>query len=222
MDLEKIAKSFNKFIKDEAIIAVGTFEDDNLFLNYLIKLLDEDKKKAHFIPMTSKQASILHSLGQPIISLSDREIDVAIEFCVQADSFNNFIKNDTKSFIRDKMVAQSALNLVLVVNDYDLVEEIDKDIYVEISTFSWERTIINLQSYGFSRVVKDTDDLFVKTEMGHYLARITLDKNISLEDFEYSVRNIPGVLETGVFLGLSDIFFVINNKDEIDVKIRKN
>ena len=116
------------------------------------------------------------------------------------------------------MIAQSALNLIVVSYLHDATEKIDKDVYVEISSFAWERTIINLQSYGLARVVKDTEDNFVKTEMGHYLARITLDKNISLDDFEYSVRNIPGVLETGVFLGLADIFFVIDSHDQIITK----
>ncbi len=222
MNIPKIAEAFEKFVKNEAIVAIGTSEYDSVFLDELIKLILISKKKIYFVPTTSKQATQLHSLGQSVISLSDKEIDVAIEFCSQADSFNNFIKNDTKSFIRDKMIAQSALNLIVVVNDYNFIEKIDKDVYVEISSFAWERTILNLQSYGLARVVKDTDDNFVKTETGHYLARIAIDKNISLDDFEYSVRNIPGVLETGVFLGLTETFFVINNKDEITIKMRRS
>ena len=222
MNIPKIAAAFEKFVKNEAIVSIGTLELDNEFIDEFVKVLLISKKKIYFVPTTSKQASQLHALGQSIISLSDKEIDVAIEFCSQADNFNNFVKSDTKSFIRDKMIAQSALNLVVVVNKYDFVEKIDKDAYVEISSFAWERTILNLQSYGLARVVKDTDDNFVKTETGHYLARIAIDKNISIDEFEYSVRNIPGVLETGVFLGLSDTFFVINDKDEITIKMRKS
>lgn len=222
MNIPKIAAAFEKFVKNEAIVSIGTLELDNEFIDEFVKILLISKKKIYFVPTTSKQASQLHALGQSIISLSDKEIDLAIEFCSQADNFNNFVKSDTKSFIRDKMIAQSALNLVVVVNKYDFVEKIDKDAYVEISSFAWERTILNLQSYGLARVVKDTDDNFVKTETGHYLARIAIDKNISIDEFEYSVRNIPGVLETGVFLGLSDTFFVINDKDEITIKMRKS
>jgi ribose 5-phosphate isomerase len=62
----------------------------------------------------------------------------------------------------------------------------------------------------------------VKTETGHFLARITLDKNISLDDFEFSVKNIPGVLETGVFIGLADIFFIIDAHDQIIIKTTSN
>ncbi len=221
MNIQKIAEYFGEFVKNEAIIAVGTSEQDVKVIEKIVLVLGNSGKKVYFVPTTAKQAAQLHSLGQAVISLSDKEIDVALEFCSQADSFNNFVKSQTRSFIRDKMIAQSALNLIVVVNDYDFVEKIDKDVYVEISSFAWERTILNLQSYGLARVVKDSDDNFVKTETGHYLSRITIDKNISLDEFEYSVRNIPGVLETGVFLGLCDTFFIVNSKDEITVKTRK-
>jgi len=222
MNISKIAHEFERFVKDEAIVAVGTSEYDKEFIDEFIKLLLINKKKVYFIATTSKQAIQFKDLGQTVISLSNKEIDIAIEFGKQADNFNNFIKSNTKSFIRDKMIAQSALNLIVVINNYDFVEKIDKDVYVEISSFAWERTILNLQGYGLARVVKDIEDNFIKTETGHYLARITIDSNISLDEFEYSVRNIPGVLETGVFLGLCDTFFIVNNKDEITIKIRKN
>ncbi len=218
MNIRQIAERFETFVKDEAIVAIGTSEYDAEFIYEFVKLLLHKNKKVYFVATTAKQATQFHHLSQQVVSLSDKEIDVAIEFANQVDNYNNFIKKDTKSYIRDKMIAQSAQNLIVVSNLYNVVEKIDKDIYVEISSFAWERTILNLQSYGFARVVKDTEDNFIKTETGHYLSRITLDKNISLDDFEYSIRNIPGVLETGVFLGLADIFFIIDSNENIILK----
>jgi ribose 5-phosphate isomerase A len=218
MNIPKIVEKFETFVKDDAIVAIGTSEYAAPFIDELVKILLTKNKKVFFVATTAKQATQLYNLGQQLVSLSEKEIDVAIEFADQIDTYNNFIKKDTRSFIRDKMIAQSALNLIVVSNYQWIVDKVDKDVYVEISSFAWERTILNLQSYGFARVVKDTDDNFIKTETGHYLSRITLDKNISLDDFEYSVKNIPGVLESGVFIGLADIFFVIDPHDNIIIK----
>lgn len=222
MNLPKIVEKFETFVKEGAIVAIGTSEQDAAFVDELVKILLAKNKKVVFVATTAKQATQLYNLGQQIVSLSEREIDVAVEFSNQIDTYNNFIKKDTRSFIRDKMIAQSALNLIVVSKYQDVVEKIDKDVYVEISSFAWERTILNLQSFGFARIVKDTDDNFIKTETGHYLARITLDRNISIEDFEFSVKNIPGVLETGVFIGLADIFFIIDAHDQIIIKTTSN
>ncbi|MDD3244611.1 MAG: ribose-5-phosphate isomerase A [Candidatus ainarchaeum sp.] len=213
MDLQAIIKEFDHYINDGNIVAIGTSRYDAEFVDELVKYLLFKKKEVFFIATTSRQAAQLSDLGQKVVSLNDKEIDVAIEFIDQVDSDFNFIKKDTKSFIRDKMISQSALNLITVCDRLDLVDKITKDVSVEISSFAWERTILNLQSYGLARVVLDIDGNIIKTETGHYLARITLDKNITLEDFEYSVKNIPGVLETGVFLGMADVILIVDKND---------
>jgi ribose 5-phosphate isomerase A len=221
MNIPLIVKEFVKRVKDKNIVAIGGFGGDSEFIKEFIKYLKDTKKKVYFIPTTSKQAKEFHDLEQDMISLNDKEIDIAIEFVDQVDSYYNFAKRRTKSFVRDKMISQSALNLIVVTDHFNVVDDINIDIYVEISTFAWQRTIINLQSYGLARVVKDNNDNFVKTEIGHYLARVTLDKHISLEDFEYHVRTIPGVFETGLFLGLADTLFIYNEeKDELKVRSR--
>jgi len=219
MNMQLIVSEFLKRVKENNIISIGSFDGEAEFIDELVKILIIEKKKLIFVPTSTKQAKQLHDLDQKTISLNDKEIDIAIEFVDQVDSYYNFIKKRTHSFIRDKMISQSALNLIVITDNYNVVDDINSDIYVEISTFAWQRTIINLQSYGLARIVQDLNDNFVKTEIGHYLARVTIDKNISLDDFEYHVRNIPGVLETGVFLGLADTIFIYN-ENENTLKIR--
>jgi ribose 5-phosphate isomerase A len=221
MNIPLIVQELLKRVKEEQIISICAFEKDIELIDELVKILIIEKKNLFFVPINSRQAKQLSDLGQKTISLNDREIDVAIEFVDGVDQYYNFFKKKTTSFIRDKMISQSALNLIVVVNNHNFKEEIDSDIYVEISSFAWQRTISNLQSYGLARIVSDVDGNFFKTEMGHYLARITIDKNIILEDFEYSVRNIPGVLETGLFLGLADTIFVyFEEENRLEIKTR--
>lgn len=219
MNIQAIIKEFDEYISNGNIIAIGTSRYDTEFVDELVKYFLFKKKDVFFVATTSRQAAQLANLGQKVVSLNDREIDVGIEFVDQVDFDYNFIKRETRSFIRDKMISQSALNLITVADKMDVVDKISKDVSVEISSFAWERTILNLQSYGLARVVLDIDGNIIKTETGHYLARITLDKNITLEDFEYSVKNIPGVLETGVFLGSADVIFIIDKDDSKSQKI---
>jgi len=222
MNIPLIVNKFVELIKHDDIVAVGAGKNDKEIISELVKYLSLDDKRVVFVPTVNAQAKLFHDLGQKTISLSDREIDVAIEFVDQVDKYYNFIKKTTNSFIRDKMIAQSALNLVVVTDKANIVDDISSDIYVEISTFAWQRTILNLQSYGVARIVMDLEGNYIKTEIGHYLARVTLDRNITLDDFEYSVRNIPGVLETGVFLGLADTIFAVKDMHSIEVMTRDN
>ncbi len=223
MDLSLIAKEFIKEINPENVVAIASFEKDFDFISILVDLLKQEGKKVYFIPINPKQSKIYHSLNQDVVSLNDKEVDVALEVVDQLDFYNNFIKIKTNSFIRDKMISQSALKLVVLVDFKKYVPEITSDVCVEISTFAWQRTLIHLQSFGLAHVLYDSDSEFIKTEIGHFLVKIKLDKNITLDDFEYSVRNIPGVLETGVFLGLADVSFIYNlEKNTLDVRKKKD
>lgn len=221
MKIELIVENFLKYIKPNDILAVGTSKYDVELIDELVQAIILRKMSVFFVASTNRQARHLNDLGQKTISLSEKEIDLAIEFVDQVDQYNNFVKKDTKSYIRDKMIAQSALKLIVVCDKRDLIETITKDVYVEISSFAWQRTLLNLQSYGNARMVVDEEQNFVKTEIGHYIIRITLDSNISLEDFEYSVRNIPGVLETGVFLGVFDTIFVTDYEDSNFLEVKR-
>lgn len=221
MNISLVALEFIKEIKPKNIIAIASFEKDLEFISYFVSLLEKEKKEVYFIPVNSKQAKHFFSLNQKVLSLNDKEIDVALEVSDQVDSYNNFIKIKTNSFIRDKMISQSALKLFVYVNSKNYVSEINSDVCVEISTFAWQRTIIHLQSFGVAKILQDDSGEFIKTEIGHYLVKIKLDKNITLDDFEYSVRNVPGVLESGVFLGLADTTFIYDKeKDVLEVKKR--
>lgn len=214
MNLPLFSDFFYKEIKDKNVVAISPFIYDHELITLITEKSKRDKKTIYFIPITAKQAKHYAFLGQKMLSLNDKEIDVALDVADQVDHFNNFVKLKTHSFIRDKMIAQSALKLIVLTNTRRYVPEITLDVCVEISTFAWQRTLIHLQSFGEAKVLYEPDSDFVKTEANHYLVKIKLDKNISLEDFEYSVRNISGVLETGVFLSLADVIFIYNFENE--------
>jgi ribose 5-phosphate isomerase A len=219
MNLSLIAREFVKEVNNDNIISIGSFKEDLELISLIVNELNEKKMLVFFVPLNTKQSKHLLSLNQKILSLNDKEIDIALEFADRIDNFNNFVKIKTNSFIRDKMISQSALKLIVFTDSKNYSQETISKVCVEISTFAWQRTIIHLQSYGFAKILADNSE-YVKTEIGHYLVNISLDKNISLEDFEYSVRNIPGVLETGVFLGLADIIYLYD-KEKNDLIVKK-
>ena len=60
---------------------------------------------------------------------------------------------------------------------------------------------------------------FVRTVGGHYLVDLDIHKRFSFDDLDYNIRRIPGVLETGFFIGLADKINVVHNSKII---VKKN
>ena len=196
-----------RYIKDGDVVSVGSSALGEKFISKLAMALEEENVPIYsveFVPTSMRSAGIASSLGLPIADINEKEIDVAIEFADQVDKEFNFIKRDSKSFVRDKMIAQSAGTLVLVAEESAMVERLKGMIAFEVATFGWKRTLNQLDVFGKARLRLRQDKNPFKTETGHYLIDVDADKVFSYEDLEFDSKNIPGVLETGLFLGYAD------------------
>ena len=101
------------------------------------------------------------------------------------------------------MIAQSAGTLIVVADESALVEKLRGTIPFEIATFGWKRTLNQLDVWGKARR-REMNGIPFKTETGNYVIDVDVDGIFSYDDLEFETRNIPGVLETGLFLGYAD------------------
>jgi len=206
-----------KYIKRDYVVAVGTSLLGKAFMNKLAFAEAEKGVKISVIPTSLETAAIASQLKLPIASLNEREVDVAIEFADAVDENYNFIKRNSSSLVRDKMIAQSAATLIVVAKHGDYVKKLRGRIPFEVATFGYKRTMTQLNLLG-SVKLREVNGKPYKTETNHYLVDVEVDELYSLEDLEYQAKEIPGVLETGLFLGYADKI-VLHNKN-IEVKSR--
>ncbi|MCR4368439.1 MAG: ribose 5-phosphate isomerase A [archaeon] len=195
-----------RYIKDGDVVSVGSSALGEKFIKKLALSLEEESvpiNSIEFVPTSMRTAAIASSLGLPIADINEREVDVAVEFADMVDGDYNFIKRDSASFVRDKMIAQSAAILIIVCDEKNLVGKLRGRIPFEIATFGWKRTMNQLDGLGKAKR-RMNGSLPFKTETGHYVIDADVDKIFSYEDLEFETKNIPGVLETGLFVGFAD------------------
>lgn len=197
----RIEAFIEKYVKDSHVAAIGTSALGDEFLKALAWKVEMHALNVCIVPTSVSQIALLQGRNVQTVSLNDREVDVAIEFADQVDEQFNYIKRDSTSLVRDKMIAQSAAELIVVCPEKGMVKRLHGMIPFEISTFGWKRTLVQLQMLGS---VKHSLEEPKKTESGHYLAEASCDHLYPLEEFESMAKNIPGVLETGLFVGYAD------------------
>ena len=207
----------DKYIKKGNVLSFGTSEMAEIFLKKVALKAEDEKLSFSVVPTSAKMAGMLTELGLEVVSLNDVEIDVAVEFVDQADNFFNFIKRDSHSLVRDKMIAQSAAELIIIAERKNLVARLHGKIPFEIAIFGWKRTVAQLEKLGRANIVL-RDGKPAKTESNNYLAEVLVDRIYSLEDLEFQAKEIPGVLETGLFIGYADRMLLHNG--HIEVKSR--
>lgn len=221
LEEEVIDALVDKYLRNKATIALGTSTHSETFLKKIaIKVVDKELN-VKIVPTSFELATLCTSLKLPIASINDKEIDVAFEFASMVDNQFNFIKRDSKSLIRDKMIAQSATELIVVAEKKDYVKRLQGIIPFEIDSFGAERTLLQLDEFGEASFrLKENGERFT-TESGNYIVDVKFDQVYSLEDLEYDTKKIPGVIETGLFLGAADRLLLHNDKIEVKSRIIK-
>ena len=207
----------SKYVKSNQVVAFGTSEISEKFLKNVAMKIESENFIIEIAPSSLDLASIAASLGLKIANIDEKEVDVAIEFASCADEDFTFIKKDTSSLVRDKMIAQSAIEMLVVCAEENFKKSVHGVIPFEIAPFGWKRTLTQLDELGEAKIREFRNDFF-KTEGGNYIIDVDIDDVYSLDDIEYETKDIPGVIETGLFIGYADRVLLHNGK--ISVKSR--
>ncbi|MFH0970571.1 MAG: ribose-5-phosphate isomerase A [Candidatus Diapherotrites archaeon] len=208
----------SKYVKKDQVLAVGTNQLGELLLKKIGLLCEKEKWEITIIPTSTSQVQTAQTFHLPLTTLNEREVDLAIEFVGQADHDYSFIKRYSLSLIRDKMIAQSAAELIAILPENEYVEKLHGKVPFEISAFGWKRTLLLLEQIGRVGHAQYTQEP-EKTESGHYLVEVEIDEGLTPEEIDTQARLIPGVLETGLFLGMADRL-LLAGEEKITVKSR--
>ncbi len=221
LEEEIIEALIDKYLRDDITVALGTSKHSETFLKKIALKATENELKIKIVPTSLELATLCTSLKLPIASINDKEIDVAFEFASMVDNQFNFIKRDSKSLIRDKMIAQSATDLIVVAEKKNYVKRLHGKIPFEIDSFGAERTLLQLDEFGEASFRLKKNGERYTTESGNYMVDVKFDQIYSLEDLEYDTKKIPGVIETGLFLGYADRILLHNDRIEVKNRIVK-
>ena len=216
---ERIEALLEKYIKQDSIVSFGTGPTNDSFLKKLALYSINSSVRIKVVPTSHAMSILCSQLKIPLVSLDEVDVDLAFDFVDQVDEDFNYISNETTSLIRDKMIAVNAEEMIVVCDEKGFVPRLNSPISAEISSFAVNKTIAQLMNLGEVSLRK-LNDKPVLSETGHYFADIKTDEVYDLDDLDYQVKKIPGVLESSLFMGYADR--VILHGSQLIVKSRMN
>jgi len=200
---ETIEALVAKYVGNNMVLSFGTSRHTPKFIKKLAIKMEAEGVQASVVPTSREIASLLSAIGIPHASINDQEIDLAVEFVDLVDHQFNYVKRDSSSLVRDKMIAQSAAELIVITEKENYAKMLHGWIPFEVCVFGWKRTLLQLEKLGEAGL-RMQDSRPFKTETNHYIIDAKVDEIYSLEELEFQAKEIPGVLETGLFLGYAD------------------
>jgi ribose 5-phosphate isomerase A len=163
---------------------------------------------------TSHQALMLAvSCGIPLTTLDEHpQLDLAIDGADQVDRELNLIKGMGGALTREKIVASAAKQFVIVADETKLVERlgVNHSIPLEVLPFALPIVVVKVRELGGKPVLRGGKGKVgpVVTDNGNFILDVDFGPVDVLSELDVKLKLVPGVLETGLFVGMADVVYV--------------
>ncbi|MEI2635553.1 MAG: ribose-5-phosphate isomerase RpiA [Methylotenera sp.] len=212
-DKQLVAIHATKYVKDGMLVGLGTGSTANFFIEELARRQTEENLKVTTI--ASSQVSMIkaQSLGLNVIALTQvAEIDLYVDGADEITPDMTLLKGRGYDLVLEKLLAKAAKQFLVVADKSKLVDRIGTNyaIPIEVMPFAWKaakRSLEAASGVGELRQNVAKDGLSI-TSYGSLVLDMAFDKSISEESLNHLINNIPGVVEHGIFYGLTNAVLI--------------
>jgi ribose 5-phosphate isomerase A len=222
-ELHPLAEVALEMIRDGFVVGLGTGHAATAFVEALGGRVREGLR-VRGVPTSRDTAQMALGLGIPLVSLDGVEaIDVTVDGADEVDPQLDLIKGLGGALVREKIVASVSCQLVIVVGAEKLVSVLGEHgvLPVEIVPFGLSPRQRRLSEQGLQPVPRKVEGKLFITDNGNYVLDCQLAAPQDPIDLEQSLRAIPGVVGTGLFLGMADTV-LIQDGDRVEVRQRQS
>jgi ribose 5-phosphate isomerase A len=208
MDEKQIAaESAVALVKNGMVIGLGSGSTAEI----AIRILGERVKKGMEVvgvPTSRKSEEIARALGVRLATLEDYpELDLTIDGADEVELGSlDLIKGRGGALLREKIVASSSRQLIIVVDESKIVTRLGShgEVPVEIVSFGWQSTARRLEKLGWKPVLRsEAGGVPIVTDGGHYILDCSFESGILLQSKAAQLHDTVGVVEHGMFLGMA-------------------
>jgi ribose 5-phosphate isomerase A len=221
-DTSLIAERALEFVPDGGVIGLGTGHAATAFIHALGQRVLTGLR-VRGVPTSQASADLARRYSIPLTTLDEVDaLDVDVDGADEVDPACNLIKGYGGALVREKIVAASARRLVILVGSEKLVPVLGAHgkLPVEVVPFGLALCRRRLAALGCPPELRMHDGQPFVTDNGNVIldCRISpLDRPVELEQ---TLRAIPGVVGTGLFLGMADTV-LIQDGDRVEVRRSK-
>lgn len=209
-----------EFVKDGDVVGMGTGRAATAFIHALGSAV-KGGLRVRGVPTSRVTADLATQLGIPLATLDEvGQIDVTFDGADEVDPQLDLIKGYGGAMVREKIVAASSRRLVILVGVEKLVPVLGSRgiLPVEVVPFGLPLCRRRLAELGCHPAVRLVDGQPFVTDNGNQILDCGISPIRDPAAFEQSVLSIPGVVGTGLFIGMADTVLV---QDGEAVKVQR-
>lgn len=208
--IQNLAKDAVKLAEGCKVVGLGSGST----VSHIVKEMSNlsGKESMEFVP-TSLQIKIEAERSSLRIADESRipYVDIVFDGADQIDDKFNMIKGGGGALLREKILISSAKKVVIVADAAKFVQSFSRSIPLEVHPMARSTASKKLIDIGGQPVLRTLDKGYpFITENGNIILDTTFSSASSISDakrLESELKNIPGILEVGLFTRRPDIFY---------------
>ncbi len=224
MDLDRekqlAAKEAVKYVKNGMTVGLGTGSTAAHMVKELGKLI-KNGLEITGVPSSENTKKLATELGIPLTTLDKTNgIDIYIDGADEFDPYMQLIKGGGGALLREKILTYNSDLVIIIADSQKEVKRLgDFKLPVETIPFATKKIAQLLQEMGLLPKLRVRDGKNFVTDEGNFILDLNIKHIANIHLLESKLKQIPGIVETGLFLDMADI--IIIGKGETTITIRK-
>jgi ribose 5-phosphate isomerase A len=203
-----------KHIKEGFVVGLGSGSTAAYAIEEIGNRIRHEGLSIFGVP-TSYQAFMLavkHKI--PITTLEEHpRLDLTIDGADQIDKDLNLIKGMGGALLREKIVASASKKFVVIADESKKVKVLGENnhpVPLEVVPFAAKPIMLKLKEMGGTPILREGKGKVgpTITDNGNVIIDVNFGLIESPSKLESVLRNLPGIVETGLFLKMADVVHI--------------
>ena len=202
---QRAARAALELLPESGVIGLGTGSTTRFFIEEVGALVRAGRRFTG-IPTSQQSRTLATQCGIPLLDdAGPWQIDLCVDGADEVSDALDLIKGGGAAHTREKIVNFASAKNVIIVDGSKLSQRLGEKraIPVEVLVFGHLTTQRALQRFG-RPVLRLRDGAPVLTDSGNYVYDVGVAPLSDPHSVDRELREVPGVVETGLFCGRAD------------------
>ncbi|MBX3439008.1 MAG: ribose-5-phosphate isomerase RpiA [Planctomycetaceae bacterium] len=205
-----------QLVRNDSQIGLGSGRAAQAFVRALGERVRCGDLRVAGVATSEETARLAQAEGIPLLNLADAGLlDMTVDGADEVDPELNLIKGYGRALVREKIVAASSRRLIILIGEEKLVPQLGSrgKLPVEVVPFGLPLCDRRLRALGCRPVPCVQEGRLLVTDNGNHIMDCEIAPLKDAGQMEQDLRAIPGVVGTGLFLGMADTVLVGDRHD---------
>lgn len=219
---ERAARKAVEYVEDGMVLGLGTGSTSELMIGFLAERVRAESLNIVCVSTSTRSEELARKLGLQVKAFHEvRELDLVIDGADEVDYSLDGIKGGGGSLLYEKLVAVVSKKVIWIVDESKVVDSLGRfPLPVEVVPFFLDKIFHMFLMAGYQPSHRRKGQEQFRTDGGNHIIDLHLQRIMNPRELHEKLKLMPGVVETGLFLGLADTV-IVGGEDKISVMERR-